>query len=68
MFKQIKHADLPPGTKIVRDPHHDGACEWCIVWNNYYHRDARDHSGKWTRVGKFHPTPARIAILASLSE
>lgn len=65
-MKKIKHTDLYPGTKIVKDPHHDGACEWCLINHNYYHR--HDGNGSWTRVGRIHPTPARIAALATLSE
>ena len=61
---RIKSEDMPDDAPKVRDPHHELDVEWALFRNGFWHR----HSGqsKWTKVKKIHPTPRRIAALASL--
>ncbi len=60
----VKNKDLPEGTRVIKDPHHDGFNEWCFFKNNFWNKNKMQST--WTKVNKIHPTPARIKVLASL--
>lgn len=54
-----------PMIATCRDPHHNGCAEWGWDGQRLYHRQYQ--SRYWTKVGRIHPTPQRLAALAALT-